>query len=80
MMQGALSSCSTFHVPFRWVHYSQLPHLPEKDALGNDLNIINKCYQHLASKNLNELAYLEAYKYYFSRKGSRIFLNRYIYY
>ncbi|KAG8297112.1 hypothetical protein J6590_041420 [Homalodisca vitripennis] len=51
-----------------WVHYSQLPHLPEKDALKNDLNIINQCYQHLTVKNLKEVAFLDAYKYYFSRK------------
>ncbi|XP_054271212.1 epoxide hydrolase 4-like [Macrosteles quadrilineatus] len=51
-----------------WVHYSQLPHLPEKDALKNDLNIINQCYQHLNVKSLKEVAFLDAYKYYFSRK------------
>lgn len=50
-----------------WVHYSQLPHLPEKDAMRNDLNIINQYYQHLSGKNLKEVAFLDAYKYYFSR-------------
>uniref|UniRef100_A0A1B6CNS7 AB hydrolase-1 domain-containing protein n=1 Tax=Clastoptera arizonana TaxID=38151 RepID=A0A1B6CNS7_9HEMI len=50
-----------------WIHYSQLPYLPETEALNNDLNIINKCYQHLTSKTNHE-PYLNAYKYCFSRK------------
>lgn len=48
-----------------WIHYSQLPLLPEWDALQDDLRILNQCYQHLG--RINE-PYLDAYKYFFSRK------------
>ncbi|KAL1454913.1 hypothetical protein WDU94_009042 [Cyamophila willieti] len=50
----------------RWIQFSQLPHLPEQHAL--DFNIVNKCYQHLSSNDKYKNAYLEAYKYTFSRK------------
>ncbi|RZF34868.1 hypothetical protein LSTR_LSTR012865 [Laodelphax striatellus] len=60
-----LPSTSIFNT--NWIHYSQLPHLPELDALRDDLNIINKCFQHLSVKDVSS-AYLDAYKYSFSRK------------
>ncbi|XP_008472705.2 epoxide hydrolase 4-like [Diaphorina citri] len=51
----------------RWIQFSQLPHLPEQHAL--DFNIVNKCYQHLsANDKYKRNAYLDAYKYTFSRK------------
>jgi hypothetical protein len=53
---------------FRWVHFSQLPFLPEIDALKEDLSIINQCFHHLRKTNSKE-TYVEAYKYAFSRKG-----------
>lgn len=53
---------------FRWVHFSQLPYLPEIDALKEDLSIINQCFHHLHKVNSKE-TYVEAYKYAFSRKG-----------
>lgn len=53
---------------FRWVHFSQLPYLPEIDALKEDLSIINQCFHHLHKMNSKE-TYVEAYKYAFSRKG-----------
>jgi hypothetical protein len=52
----------------RWVHFSQLPYLPEIDALKEDLSIINQCFHHLQKVNSKE-TYVEAYKYAFSRKG-----------
>jgi hypothetical protein len=52
----------------RWVHFSQLPYLPEIDALKEDLSIINQCFHHLHKVNSKE-TYVEAYKYAFSRKG-----------
>lgn len=52
-----------------WIYFSQLPYLPEMDALQSDLKIINQCYQHLSkSKQSDDLAYIDAYKYTFSRK------------
>ncbi|XP_026807036.1 epoxide hydrolase 4-like [Rhopalosiphum maidis] len=51
-----------------WICFSQLPYLPEMDALQNDLNIINQCYQHLSkTKQSDDLSYIDAYKYTFSR-------------
>lgn len=50
----------------RWLHLSQLPSLAEMEALTNDLGIIDQCYQHLKNKKGQE-AYLDAYKYTFSR-------------
>ncbi|XP_025192500.1 epoxide hydrolase 4-like [Melanaphis sacchari] len=51
-----------------WICFSQLPYLPEMDALQSDLKIINKCYQHLSKTNQSdELSYIDAYKYTFSR-------------
>jgi len=55
---------------YSWIYFSQLPYLPEMDALQGDLKIINQCYQHLSkSKQSDDLAYIDAYKYSFSRKG-----------
>lgn len=48
----------------KWVLMTQLPYLPEIDALKEDLSIINRTYPHL-TKNVDDL---EAYKYTFSRK------------
>lgn len=59
-----LPSRSTFNG--RWVTFTQLPYLPELDALKEDLSIINRCHKHLEQKYME--AYLEAYKYTFSRK------------
>lgn len=53
---------------FRWLHLSQLPSLAEMEALTNDLGIIDQCYQHLKNRKGQE-AYLDAYKYAFSRRG-----------
>ncbi|XP_050440356.1 epoxide hydrolase 4-like isoform X2 [Adelges cooleyi] len=51
-----------------WICFSQLPYLPEMDALQSDLKIINQCYQHLIkTKQKDDLAYIDAYKYTFSR-------------
>ncbi|PSN36565.1 hypothetical protein C0J52_09140 [Blattella germanica] len=52
----------------RWVHFSQLPYLPEIDALKGDISIINQCFHHLHKKNSQEITFMEAYKYAFSRK------------
>lgn len=60
-----LPTASTFNT--RWVHFSQLPYLPEIDALKEDLSIINQCFHHLHKVNSKE-TYVEAYKYAFSRK------------
>lgn len=59
----------------RWLHLSQLPSLAEMEALTNDLGIIDQCYQHLKSKKGQD-AYLDAYKYAFSRRGK--FLHEFI--
>ncbi|XP_026807034.1 epoxide hydrolase 4-like [Rhopalosiphum maidis] len=51
-----------------WICFSQLPYLPEMDALQSDLKIINQCYQHLSkTKQSDDLSYIDAYKYTFSR-------------
>ncbi|VVC25488.1 Epoxide hydrolase-like,Alpha/beta hydrolase fold-1,Alpha/Beta hydrolase fold [Cinara cedri] len=51
-----------------WICFSQLPYLPEMDALQSDLKIINQCYQHLSkTKQSDDLDYIDAYKYTFSR-------------
>ncbi|KAL5233260.1 hypothetical protein ACI65C_000670 [Semiaphis heraclei] len=51
-----------------WICFSQLPYLPEMDALQSDLKIINQCYQHLSKKKQSDdLSYIDAYKYTFSR-------------
>ncbi|XP_029345978.1 epoxide hydrolase 4 isoform X1 [Acyrthosiphon pisum] len=51
-----------------WICFSQLPYLPEMDALQSDLKIINQCYQHLSkNKENDDLSYIDAYKYTFSR-------------
>ncbi|KAL4090935.1 hypothetical protein QTP88_025693 [Uroleucon formosanum] len=51
-----------------WICFSQLPYLPEMDALRSDLKIINQCYQHLSkNKKKDDLSYIDAYKYTFSR-------------
>jgi len=40
------------------------------DALQSDLKIINQCYQHLyKNKKSDDLSYIDAYKYAFSRTG-----------
>jgi len=40
------------------------------DALQSDLKIINQCYQHLSkTKQSDDLSYIDAYKYTFSRTG-----------
>uniref|UniRef100_A0A2S2QFP3 Epoxide hydrolase 4 n=1 Tax=Sipha flava TaxID=143950 RepID=A0A2S2QFP3_9HEMI len=52
-----------------WICFSQLPYLPEMDALQSDIKIINQCYQHLSkTKQSDDLDYIDAYKYTFSRK------------
>ncbi|KAL4090937.1 hypothetical protein QTP88_025695 [Uroleucon formosanum] len=51
-----------------WICFSQLPYLPEMDALQSDLKIINQCYQHLSkNKQSDDSSYIDAYKYTFSR-------------
>ncbi|XP_050525443.1 epoxide hydrolase 4-like [Daktulosphaira vitifoliae] len=51
-----------------WIYFSQLPYLPEMNALQSDLKIINQCYQHLSkSKEKDDMDYIDAYKYTFSR-------------
>lgn len=56
---------------YSWICFSQLPYLPEMDALQSDLKIINQCYQHLSkTKQSDDLAYIDAYKYTFSRTGN----------
>ncbi|XP_075226294.1 epoxide hydrolase 4-like isoform X2 [Lycorma delicatula] len=62
---SSLPNTSSFNTS--WIHYSQLPHLPELDALRDDLSIINHCYKHLSSDEASK-PYLDAYKYSFSRK------------
>lgn len=57
-----------FHLFSRWIQLSQLPFLPELDALKNDLALIDKCYKHLKDMKGGE-DYIQAYKYTFSRKG-----------
>ncbi|XP_046427970.1 epoxide hydrolase 4 [Neodiprion pinetum] len=53
----------------KWIHFSQLPFLPEIDALKEDLSIITDTYKHLQiNQTDNEKNYVEAYKYSFSRK------------
>lgn len=52
----------------RWIYFSQLPYLPEMDALRDDVKIINECFNHLDKKS-SENSYIEAYKYTFSREG-----------
>ncbi|XP_046746618.1 epoxide hydrolase 4-like [Diprion similis] len=53
----------------KWIHFSQLPFLPEIDALKEDLSIITDTYKHLQiNQKDNEKNYVEAYKYSFSRK------------
>lgn len=55
---------------YSWICFSQLPYLPEMDALQSDIKIINQCYQHLTkTKQSDDLAYIDAYKYTFSRTG-----------
>lgn len=49
-----------------WISFSQLPYLPEADALKEDLKIIGESHKHLKQKDPREM-YLEAYKYSFSR-------------
>lgn len=48
------------------MNFAQLPYLPEIDALKEDLSIISECHKHVPQKDRD--AYLEAYKYTFSRK------------
>lgn len=56
---------------YSWICFSQLPYLPEMDALQSDLKIINMCYQHLSkTKQSEDLDYIDAYKYTFSRTGN----------
>ncbi|XP_063225642.1 epoxide hydrolase 4-like [Bacillus rossius redtenbacheri] len=62
---GSLPCAGTFNK--RWVQFSQLPYLPEMDALKEDLSIINQCFNHLHKTGKTE-SYVEAYKYAFSRK------------
>ncbi|CAI6362674.1 unnamed protein product [Macrosiphum euphorbiae] len=51
-----------------WIYFSQLPYLPEMDALQSDQKIINQCYQHLSkNKKSDDSSYIDAYKYTFSR-------------
>nr|CAD7455454.1 unnamed protein product [Timema tahoe] len=63
--QGSDAECCT--VTSRWVKFSQLPYLPEMDALKEDLSIINQYFHHLPKTNSKD-NYVEAYKYTFSRK------------
>jgi len=59
-----------FLLNYSWICFSQLPYLPEMDALQSDLKIINQCYQHLSkNKESDDLSYIDAYKYTFSRTG-----------
>lgn len=53
-----------------WISFAQLPHLPELDALKDDLNVITEYHQHLKQDKDNDKDnnYLEAYKYTFSRR------------
>lgn len=61
---------------YSWICFSQLPYLPEMDALQSDIKIINQCYQHLSkTKQSDDLAYIDAYKYTFSRTGNRHLLH-----
>lgn len=60
----SISSQSIFNS--NWINFAQLPHLPEMDALNDDLKVITQCHQHLQQKD-NKDNYLEAYKYAFSR-------------
>ncbi|XP_047104265.1 epoxide hydrolase 4-like isoform X1 [Schistocerca piceifrons] len=50
-----------------WISFSQLPYLPETEALRNGLSIINQRYPHLQKKSDAD-DYLVANKYAFSRK------------
>jgi hypothetical protein len=46
------------------------------DALQSDIKIINQCYQHLSkTKQSDDLDYIDAYKYTFSRKGNHNLLH-----
>lgn len=51
---------------YQWINFVQLPILPEIDAMKEDLSIISECHKHLQQKDSE--AYVEAYKYTFSRK------------
>ncbi|XP_071450784.1 epoxide hydrolase 4-like [Hetaerina americana] len=51
----------------RWVYFSQLPSLPEMDALREDLSEIAQCFAHEKSNSDAKMNALEAYKYSFSR-------------
>ncbi|KAF5301484.1 hypothetical protein FQR65_LT08787 [Abscondita terminalis] len=48
-----------------WMHFVQLPYLPEIDAMWDDLKLLSKAHKHLKHKTEEE--YLQAYKYSFSR-------------
>ncbi|XP_011312322.1 epoxide hydrolase 4 isoform X6 [Fopius arisanus] len=51
-----------------WLHFSRLPFLPEMDALKEDLSIIDDIFTHInINQASNEMNYVEAYKYAFSR-------------
>ncbi|XP_011312323.1 epoxide hydrolase 4 isoform X7 [Fopius arisanus] len=53
---------------YRWLHFSRLPFLPEMDALKEDLSIIDDIFTHInINQASNEMNYVEAYKYAFSR-------------
>jgi len=46
------------------------------DALQSDLKIINQCYQHLSKTNQSDdLSYIDAYKYTFSRTGDHYLIQ-----
>ncbi|KAG8223900.1 hypothetical protein J437_LFUL001980 [Ladona fulva] len=50
----------------RWVHFSQLPYLPEVECLKEDLSVISQYYNHV-NGNGEKMSVIEAYKYSFSR-------------
>nr|XP_018899415.1 PREDICTED: epoxide hydrolase 4-like isoform X1 [Bemisia tabaci] len=61
---SSLPSSSTFNP--RWIYFSQIPLLPELEALQEDVRIIDKCHQHLISGGGKIDSFMDAYKYTFS--------------
>ncbi|XP_014239478.1 epoxide hydrolase 4-like isoform X2 [Cimex lectularius] len=58
---------SSYKINSRWVEFCQLPFLPEKSAMDEDLKLLNLLHSHLG-KSVEDQSILAAYRYSFSRR------------
>ncbi|XP_072152592.1 epoxide hydrolase 4 isoform X4 [Bemisia tabaci] len=63
---GWRAQIGEFAKSHRWIYFSQIPLLPELEALQEDVRIIDKCHQHLISGGGKIDSFMDAYKYTFS--------------